>query len=204
LALTDPFATRTELKARLGITDTNDDTPLDNALAAATNSIIGYCGRNFNKNGSAIARPYYTRDACLAIVDDISTTTGLVVQTDDGDDGTYETTWTITTDFTLEPLGGVRAGEPGWPYWKIRITGNRYFPTWGYRPNLQVTADFGWPAVPSAVKEACLGLAEENFKMKDAPFGVAGFSDFGAVRVRENPKVAALLQRYMRTAVLMY
>jgi hypothetical protein len=33
---------------------------------------------------------------------------------------------------------------------------------------------------------------------------VAGFTDFGAVRVRENPKVAALLQRYMRTAVLMY
>jgi hypothetical protein len=45
-------------------------------------------------------------------------------------------------------------------------------------------------------------LAEETFKMKDAPFGVAGFSDFGAVRVRDNPKVMSLLNRYIRTPIL--
>jgi hypothetical protein len=45
-------------------------------------------------------------------------------------------------------------------------------------------------------------LAEETFKLKDAPFGVAGFGDFGVVRVRENPAVARLLAPYKRYPML--
>jgi hypothetical protein len=39
-------------------------------------------------------------------------------------------------------------------------------------------------------------LAEELYKLKDAPYGVAGWSQYGAIRVRENPKVAELLADY--------
>jgi hypothetical protein len=38
--------------------------------------------------------------------------------------------------------------------------------------------------------------------LKDAPFGVAGFGEFGAVRVRNNPRAMALLQPYRRLPVL--
>jgi hypothetical protein len=62
---------------------------------------------------------------------------------------------------------------------------------------IQITGVFGWPAVPAAVKQASLISAADLFRMKDAPFGVAGFGEFGAVKITANPKVMALLQRYI-------
>jgi hypothetical protein len=62
------------------------------------------------------------------------------------------------------------------------------------------TARWGWTAVPAPVKEATLALAEETFKMKDAPFGVAGMGEFGAIRVRANPRIVTMLSPYVRIA----
>jgi hypothetical protein len=61
---------------------------------------------------------------------------------------------------------------------------------------VQVTAQWGWAAVPDSVKQATKILAAEIFRLKDAPLGVAGFNDFGPVRVREVPQVSMLLKRY--------
>ena len=47
---------------------------------------------------------FYTPVNALYLdVDDISVTTGLIVKLDDNDDGTYEKTLTLNTDFFLEP-----------------------------------------------------------------------------------------------------
>jgi hypothetical protein len=50
------------------------------------------------------------------------------------------------------------------------------------RPTVQVTAKFGWPAVPDDVTKACLVQAGQLHKAKDTPFGVAGVSDMGVLR----------------------
>lgn len=207
MALGDPYAALALLKTRLGITDTNDDASLTSALDAASQTISGYCGRQFNAAGSATARVYYPDSPYTCTVDDISTITGLLVKGDYGNDGTFEITW-AATDYSLEPLNGIMGGDAGWPYWRIRAVGSYLFPIWyvpvnAYpRPSVQITANWGWATVPGAVAQACLVLAEEIFKLKDAPFGVANFSEFGAIRVRDNPKVASLLQRYMRDPIL--
>jgi hypothetical protein len=52
------------------------------------------------------------------------------------------------------------------------------------------------------VKQACLLLAAEILKLKDAPFGVAGFDGFGVVRVGQNRRATALLGPYRRWPVL--
>jgi hypothetical protein len=205
LALGDPYATLANLKLRLGISDTNDDTALNNALAAASRAIEGICGRQFNDAGSATARVYYPDSLTEVTVDDFSTTTGLVVAADYSNAGTYTTTIT-SSNYQLEPLNGIVDGTTGWPYYRIRAI-QTWYPIWytsigDPRTSIQVTAQWGWSAVPAPISEACLMLAEETFKMKDAPFGVAGFSDFGAVRVRDNPKVMSLLNRYIRAPIL--
>lgn len=201
MALGDSYATTAELKSRLGITDSNDDTQLAEALSSASRGIEKFCGRQFNKTTLASARVYYPRAGCWADVDDFHTTTDLAVKTDEGNDGTYETTWS-TSDYQLEPLNGIVDGESGWPYSIVRAVSGRSFPITSNRAPIQVTAQWGWTAVPASVKEATLILAEDVFKLADTPFGAGGFGEFGRIRARENPHVAMLVGAYRRYVAL--
>lgn len=204
MALGDPYATLDELKNRLriGLSDTTDDSALTSALAVASRAIDKACNRQFNDAGAASARVFRTDNWYRAEVDDFSTTTGLVIKSDEADDGQFEVTWQAGLDYQLEPLNGVVDGEPGWPYWIICATESNYFNTWARWAQLEVTARWGWAAVPAAIKEATLIVAEETFKLKDAPFGVAGFGEYGAVRVRNNPMAWNLIAPYRRDVVL--
>jgi len=200
MALGDPYATTAELKTRLGITDSTDDTQLGEALSVASRAVEKVCRRQFNKTTTASARVYDPDHCHLVVVDDFHTTTDLAVKYDSAADGTYETTVT-SANYELRPLNGIVDGESGWPYWQIHAV-NLAFPTGTGRASMQVTAQWGWNAVPAGVKEATLVVAEETFKLKDAPFGVAGFAEFGVVRLRQNPKAMEWLTPYRRTAIL--
>lgn len=205
MALGDSYATLAQLKTRLNIPDTNSDAALTSALSAASRSIEAYCGRQFNDAGSASARVYYPDSLTVCKTEDFSTTNGLIVALDFSNAGNYSTILSATS-YQLEPLNGVVDGTPGFPYNLIRLI-QTWYPLWyasigDPRASVQITAQWGWAAVPAPVVEGCLMLAEETFKMKDAPFGVAGFSEYGAVRVRDNPKVSSLLARYRVNPIL--
>jgi hypothetical protein len=204
MALGDSYATLAELKVYMGSPASVSDTLLTAALDTASREIEKTTGRQFNKATSATARVYYSDTPGVVWPDEFHTLTDLAIKTDEGDDGTYETTWS-SSDYQLEPLNGVVDGEQGWPYSTIRAVGSRLFPHYtGRRPPIQVTAQWGWNAVPAGVKQACLIMALEIHKMKDAPFGVAGFEELGAVEIRAaiNPTAARLLRRYVRNTVL--
>lgn len=203
MALGDNYATLTELKSRLGIgqSDTLDDGKLSAALAVASRGIDRTCNRQFNDAGTASARVFQTRDWYRAEVDDFHTTDGLIIRTDEADDGQYEAEWR-TGDYQLEPLNGIVDGEPGWPFFAVQATENRYFIRFARWAQIQVTARWGWAAVPAPIKEATLIIAEDIFKLKDAPWGVAGYGEFGPLRVRQNPMAFNLIAPYRRHAVL--
>lgn len=199
MALGDNYITLTELKDRLGISDTVDDTVLNSAITAASRGVDHYCRRQFNKTTTASARTFYPSHSRLVMVHDFHTTTGLVVKTDTGDDGTFATTW-AAADFQLEPLNGVVDGVEGFPYWKVRAVDSELFPA-EHRATVQVTAQWGWNAVPGPVKEATFIVAQDIAKLKDTAFGVGGFSEYGRIRARENPHAAMQLMPYRRNAV---
>lgn len=199
MALGDPYLTDAELKARLGIADTDDDTRITAAVASASDGINDFAKRDFQKNTTASARTYRPTHSRLVIVHDFYTTAGLVVKTDEDDDGTFETT-IAASDYELEPLDGVVNGREGWPFWKIRLVNGSQFPD-GLRAGVQVTVPWGWAAVPPPVKEATFVLAEDLFKLRDTPFGVGGFGDFGRIRARENPFVAMMIGPYRRNKI---
>lgn len=203
MALGDSYATLVELKSRLGIgsSDTSEDTKLTSALATASRDIESCCNRQFNDAGSATARVFQADDWYRIEIDDFSTTTGLVVKSDEADDGQYEVTW-ANTDYQLEPLNGVVAGVPGWPYNVIIATETRFFFKPARWAQVQVTARWGWTAVPAPIKEATLIIAEDIFKLKDAPWGVAGYGEYGPMRVRQNPVAYNLVAPYRRFTVL--
>jgi hypothetical protein len=118
------------------------------------------------------------------------------VKASSADNGTYDTTYTVSTDYQVEPLNGVADGLDGLPTWRLRF--NRpILPMNTETPTIQVTAKWGWSAVPEAIRQSCLIMAGEIFKLREAPFGVAGFNEMGAVRIgRMSPQAVALLRPY--------
>lgn len=200
MALGDAYATVDDLKGYLNIPDAVDDVELTAALAAVSRGIEKFCRRQFNKATTATARLFAPGRCALATVDDFHTTTGLIIATDPGGDGAFDATW-AASDYQLEPLNGIADGEQGWPYYRIR-TLRQTFPASTGRASLQVTAQWGWAAVPDPVHQACRVLASETFKLADAPFGVAGFGEYGVVRIRQNPMAAAMLAPYRLDPVL--
>lgn len=197
MALGDPYATLPELKGRSDIPadDVLDDSEMTAALAAASREIERWCRRQFNDAGAASPRVYRAVGGCLVLVDDFHTTDGLAVAVDSAASGSYDEVWSAT-DYQLEPLNGVVDGVPGWPYCRI-VALTHQLPA-SHRPLVQVTARWGWANVPADVKEACLILAAESFKLADAPFGVAGHGEFGPVRIRMNSIVEQKLTPYRR------
>lgn len=205
MTITNGYATLPQLKARLSnVTTTADDTLMEEAIQSASREIDKFCHRRFYKDSVATARVYRTSDPCLAEVDDFWDTASLVVKTDTGANGTYATTW-ASTDYELLPLNGVVDGESGWPYWQLRAIGVNLFPWYSYgrRPaQLQVTAKWGWTAVPDPVYQACLIMAEANYYLKDSKFGSAVVGDLGIVTVTQVPAAKAKLMPYVLSPVL--
>ena len=194
------YATLADLKTFLGIGDAADDVTLQLALDAAEAQINAFTGRSFGIDGSVVARSYVATANGALDVDPIATLTGLVVETDANDDGTYETLWTTGTDFRVEPVNAAALGPP-WN--RLVATGSKLFPTGNrYYPGVRVTAKYGWPGSPPApVKEATLIQASRLWKRKDAPFGVAGSVEFGSemrLLAKLDPDVEALLGPYRR------
>lgn len=198
--MANEYITSAEFRAYLREqpTYTSDDDEFDDVRTSASRAVDVYCGRRFYQTDPATARTFRAVSSALVLVDDISTTTDLVVKSDSAGDGTFATTWTINTDFLLEPANGVRDGIEGWPYTRIVALDTKSFPILTRRPGVQVTAKWGWAAVPEPVKLATKMLALEHYRQRDTPFGVMGMGDF-AMRVRANPQVALLLDPY-RTA----
>ncbi|MGH9252140.1 MAG: hypothetical protein ACRD0W_21880 [Acidimicrobiales bacterium] len=198
------YPTVAALKSRLGITDTSDDLELHGACFSASRDVEQHCQRVFYRSAAATVRTFAPTDPYsvkLPEFNDVVSVSALA--TDSTGDGVYETAWTAI-DYQLLPFNP--AGPETKPYTEIKAVAGLRFPTLpsftGRDDRVQISGVFGWPTVPLAVREAALIMAEETFKLKDAPFGVAGFGDFGAVRVRNNPMAAAKLAPYRRHIVL--
>ena len=127
MAITNGYATLAEVKAAARITDSVDDALLEIAIESASRAIDGHTHRNFTVAGTAAtARVFTATNSDFVWVDDVASTTGLVIKTADNLDANFATTW-VTADYQLEPLNGVSEGI-SWPYTRIRSTGNKGFP----------------------------------------------------------------------------
>jgi hypothetical protein len=197
MAITNGYCTLAELKSVMRINDTVDDTMLEARITEASRVIDQHCDRRFYADANATARLYVPPVADLVMVDDISTTTGLVIKTDSAGDGTYATTLTAA-QYQLEPVNSLAKGSP---ITMIRPV-NLSFLTTAAPAYLQVTAKWGWPSVPSPVTSACILLAGRLVKRGDSLLGVAGFGDLGAITVRAiDPDVERMLRPYRNPVV---
>jgi hypothetical protein len=191
------YASLSEFKAAVGITDSTDDTALQSVLDATDTLIDLYCDRKTGFGTASETRFYTAEDYEYVLTDDLVSVTTL--QTDDDANGTYETTWTSGTDYVLAPRN---AALDGFPYTEIdtSVTWPRNFPKDVYL-GVRVVGVFGFPSVPAAVKQAEIIQAGAVWNSRTAPFGVIGSADLGGIlRMSRalHPEAALILEPYRK------
>jgi hypothetical protein len=196
MAISNGYATLDQVKAALRITDSVDNDLLELAIEAASRAIDGNTGRNFYSAGTA-TRYFAADDDLILGIDDLAGT-AITLQTANNADGIYDVTWDIN-DYQLEPLNGNSDGIP-FPFTRIRAIGDYFWPIQGGEALIKIEGEWGWPSVPTAIKQACVIQSSRIYKRLDSPLGVAGFGDLGVMRVTRDldPDVAQLIGTYRK------
>lgn len=200
MTITNGYCTQAQFNSWVGLDDDYDEAASHIAINAASRNIDEYCHRRFYSDDAVSTLTYQATDPYRLIVQDFQTLTGLIVATDDGDTGSYSTTWTINTDFVACLWRDELTGSP---YAEIEAVGGRCFPTGGRRSRrVSVTSRAHWAAVPPDVTLASLIESSQMFRRKDSPDGIAGGEGFGAVRISrfQDPTVAKLLNPLVKVS----
>jgi hypothetical protein len=206
MAITNGYATLTQIKNYMSISDNTDNDLLEDLIESASRSIDRIANRRFYLDATASARLYRAYSDIFVYVDDIGTTSSLVVAVDENGNGTYSKTLTLNTDYILDPL---TASSLGRPFTQLTMVSNTemwpIFPGLtqnGLRPGVQVTARWGWPSVPDDINTACLILTADLYKRKDAPGGILGLGDLGVVRMSPIGRdVTAMVRAYKKEVI---
>lgn len=202
MTLTNAYVTLEEIRSRLGgQVPADQSSALETAITSACRALDVFCGQQFYDSGSATARTFTPRHHYRLKVDPFSTVTGLVVKTDTAGDATYATTW-ASTDYEVDYFGGDFGQTMSAPFDTIRAIGAYCWPTANLRVrSVQITARWGWAAVPQSIAEAARILSVDMWKRKDTPFGIqTGTVDFGGLRIGRDvmAQVESLVRSYVR------
>ena len=201
MAITNGYCALSEIKTYIGLSGSGQDTNLESAVESASREIDQYCGRIFYETTSQV-RTYTPTNRYELEVDDISTDTGLVVKLDTTDDGSYDTTLTINTDFIVSPVNRSNVLDQNQPITMLKILDKRSSERFDVDiiNNVQVTAKYGFSSVPSAIKQATFLQATRLFKRKDSPFSTYGNPQTGTAELfnRFDPDALKLIKGYTK------
>lgn len=185
------YATLAQLKAHVRVGDDADDAELTDALSSASRAVDSATTRQFGVL-AAPATWYYTAGynrltgVWIVLVDDVATTTGMVVVVDG----------VTVTDYTLGPRQAVAKGKV-WTYLTLGSTVSCS----GDLDGVAITALWGWPAVPAPVKFATILQASRFAIRRDSPYGTAGSPADGTdqrLLAQLDPDVRVSLRGYER------
>lgn len=200
MAWAPDYITSAQLKAYLRISDALDDAQIALAVTAASRAVDNATNRQFGLVAAPEAR-YYTAeyDSCerryIIEIDDLMVVTGASIVADVGGEGTYDVS---ITSYDLKPANAVSKGKPYTQLW-VRTAG--VIQPIELTDGVEVTAQWGWTAVPDTVEQATLIQAARFFTRREAPFGIAGSPDSGSemrLLARVDPDVGLMLQSYYR------
>jgi hypothetical protein len=191
------YATLSQVKSALRITDQIDDSLLNTSISSASRWVDGYCDRGFSVAAAATAIYVPTGRMDDLAVDDWNTVTSIAIDED------LDDTFSLTLrpiDYLLLPLNR-RSGNITFPYNRVRPQEDGYWPVSYGRATVRIVGTRGWPAIPDAVREATILQAARLYTRLSSPLGVVSFGDMGAVRVSRfaDPDVEMLLAPYKLT-----
>lgn len=200
MSITNGYTTLSALKAKLGITDTTDDTMLENIVEGVSRWIDAYCNRSFYASTTGEVRAYTPISYSVVMTDDIAAISSVKL---DLGSRTYGTTMS-TSDYDVLPIN---AAAKNMPIMGLQVTPNglyAFYPT--VELSVQVTGTFGFTSGHpwlETVREACELQCERIYKRKDSPLGAAGTTSAGDLKVVQDldPDVKAMLAPPLRRTV---
>lgn len=200
MAWAPDYATEDSLRAYLRTDIAADGAQIALAISASSRAIDRTTNRQFGQVDAPEAR-YYTarwdRRRCRWVIemDDLMTTTGLLIKSDLDEDGDYTD---AIDQYRLEPANAAQKGRP-WTHIVV-LPSSTNQPT-GDPDGVEVFAQPGWTDIPTPVEQACLLQSSRFFARRDAPFGVAGSPEAGSelrLLAKVDPDVAVALGSYTR------
>jgi hypothetical protein len=187
VTITHGYLTLDEAQEYIGQPNGAANSQLEDTIEAVSRLIDGYCQRHFWKTNAGTARLFTAADLYVLQFGPFNDVVSVSAVTENG---------AAVTSYRLEPRNV--SGPETRPYSQLRRTvGEWRMSTPDDLWEITVTGVFGWPAVPAAVKQAARLQVARVFKRADSPLGVAGFGEFGVVRVTQlDPDVKSLLAPY--------
>ena len=167
MAIADTYVTSSEYRLRAELPDPGNDEVLDDDLLAVSRYIERRLGRFFNLDASAVARVFtlggryatlVERNAVVFLPDFGAVPTSILIDKDN--DGLFtDETALATTDYELHPENAT-LGPEAQPYDSIKLTpwGNEN--AWPVGSRVEITAQWGWPAVPEGIKRYVTDLTQ--------------------------------------------
>lgn len=181
MAITDAYATVDTYRAHAGKIDSASDEVIKDDLEAISRYIEGMLGgRYFTKDAVATARIFNPAIAGASLyVDDIATLTGLSILVDTYRTGSFAGLTPLTsTQYQAYPLNAASGPEPR-PYTQLYIPAWSTAYYWSPTAPVQVTAVWGWPAVPKLIEKSCIELT--RILRLESPRATNRFTDMGEV-----------------------
>ena len=200
MAWAPDYVTDDELKSFVRIDDDVDDVEVAWAITTASRAVDRTCHRQFGLVATPELRYYtarYDRDLRRWVIeiDDLMTTTGLVVMADLDGSGEYASE---IDEYALRP---VNAGPRGKPWTELQVLAGSANQATAAEAGIEGLARWGWATVPTAVKQATALQTSRLLARRDSPFGIAGSPDTGSeMRLLDkvDPDVAVSLSDYVR------
>lgn len=166
MAVADAYATVPEYRLVAGNTDRGVEDAIRRDLLAVSRMLDLRLRRHFNREAAATEHLYTAPmldrsdpDQAVLFVDDIASTSGLVIKIDTNNDGLFTDEDALaSTDYRLFPLNAA-TGPEARPWTSIRLTPSGDYAKFPAGVLVSVTAIHGWPsATPPAIKAATLEL----------------------------------------------
>ena len=156
MSINAAYATPAEYRRVIGMTDAGLDADISVDLMAVSRYLDGEMRRFFSRDAASVIRVYAPQyDTKALTVDDMSAAPSQV-RVDTAGDGTFATMLPVAA-YELLPRNAVMSPEPA-PFTQIALVPWGTLPTFRAGQRVEVTARWGWPAVPEAIRRATIHI----------------------------------------------
>ena len=156
MSISAAYASPAEYRRVVGMTDAGLDTDIASDLAAVSRYLDGEMRRFFTRDAAPVVRIFSpAHDGKNLSINDMSDPPSLV-RVDTAGNGTFATTL-ATTHYILLPLNALLDPEP-WPFTSIQLTELSPVGAFAVNQRVEITARWGWPAVPEAIRRATIHI----------------------------------------------